>query len=279
MMSIMIKGLTKAGIGAVDDVQLIQKAAEYGFGAVDIDAKSLEERIGTEGARELLAQHGVRIGAIGLPVEWRGSDTEFRQGLEALAAAAAAAERLGCDACCTYILPSTDQKPAPFMAAAIRRLRICAEVLGAHGVRLGLEFVGPHHLRTAWKHPYIWTAEETLEMIAAIGLPNVGLLVDTFHCHTTGLTPEDLLNLRAEQIVHVHINDAQDGPVERLLDNDRLYPGEGAIDLPAYLRSLKRIGYRGVVAQEVLTPEPPSGTLDELLQRSREGFDKVFASV
>lgn len=275
----MIKGLTVAGLGAVDEVQLIRKAAEYGFGAVDIDAKALEDRLGTDGARELLEQHGVRIGAIGLPVEWRGPEREFRQGLERLAAAAAAAERLGCDACCTYILPSTDEKPAPFMAAAVRRLRICAEVLGAHGIRLGLEFVGPHHLRTAWKHPFIWTAEETLELIAAIGLPNVGLLVDTYHCYTTGLTAEELRKLRAEQIVHVHINDVHDWPVERLLDNDRLYPGEGAADLPAYLRSLKQIGYGGVVAQEVLTPEPPSGTLDELLERSRKGFAKVFAGV
>jgi sugar phosphate isomerase/epimerase len=275
---IMIRGLTRAGLGPKwTDAEFIRKAGEYGFGAVDVDARGLIESLGLEGARSLLRESGVVLGAIGLPVEWRKTDAEFRQGLPALADAAQAAASLGCTRCITYILPSTDESPARFMAQAVTRLRTCAELLGAYGIRLGLEFVGPHHLRTAWKHPFIWTLEETLDCAAAIGLPNVGLLVDAYHCHTTGFGADRLVKLHASQIVHVHINDAKDMPVAELRDNDRLLTGEGAIDLKGFVGALRAIGYDGPVAQEVLTQQPPEQAPEELIARSKAGFDRVFA--
>ena len=273
----MIRGITRQGMGAVEsDEQLIRAAAQYGFGAVDVDARGLVARGGADGARELLQQHGVILGAINLNVEWRSDEAKFRDGLARLADDAAAAAALGCTRCCTYILPSTDLPSAHFMALTTRRLRTCAQVLGAYGVRLGLEFVGPHHLRTRWANPFIWTLQETLDWIDAIGESNVGLLFDSYHWYTNGLGLDDIAALRADQLVHVHINDAPDVPVHEALDNGRLYPGEGVIDLPGFLRALRAIGYNGVIAQEVLMQSPPSGSLDELLQRSRSGFDSVY---
>lgn len=274
----MIRGLSRAGIGPVSDEQFITLAAEYGFGAVDLEAEALIASLGLDGAKELLSQHQMLIGSTSLNVEWRGSEEQFLEGLKGLAESASAAAALDCRNCCTYILPATDQNPALFMAQAVRRLRIIAEVLGVYGIKLGLEFVGPHHLRTAWKNPFIWTVHDTLTLIDAIALPNVGLLVDAYHCHTTGYTAEDLRKqLRPEQIVHVHINDAYDLPVEQLLDNDRLYPGEGVIDLQGFVKSLGDIGYRGVIAQEVITPAISTESPDSLFQRSKIGFDKVFS--
>lgn len=270
------KGLTKAGLGPVEDKDFIEKAALYGFDAVDLNVHGIMGGLGTGRARELLERNGIAAGACDLPVNWRAGEAEFLDGLKELNAFAAAAASLGCRACCTYILPSTDEKPAPYMARTIRRLKLCAEVLSAHGIRLGLEFVGPHHLRTAWKYPFIWTVDETLETIDAIGQPGVGLLVDFYHCFTTGFTAEEMRKLQPEQIVHVHINDARNLPVEQLLDNDRLYPGEGVIDLAGYLRALRQVGYEGIVSQEILMPEQPSGPADERLERSRAGFAKVF---
>lgn len=273
----MLKGLTKAGLGKIeDDKQFIQLASEYGFQSVDIDAKNLIDTYGLEEAKQLLNTYGIVIGSIGLPVEWRKTDEEFRQGLTKLTESAAAAAELGVTVCGTYILPSTDYKSASFMALAVKRLRTCAEILGSYGISLALEFVGPHHLRTAWANPYIWTMQETLELIDAIGLSNVGLMLDSYHWYTTGLTTEDLLTLKENQVTYVHINDAYDIPVEELKDNDRLYPGEGVIDNVAFLKSLKTIGYRGVVSQEVLTPSQPTESLEELLTRSKAGFDKIF---
>ncbi|NOV01727.1 sugar phosphate isomerase/epimerase family protein [Paenibacillus planticolens] len=275
----MLRGLTGAGLGKLEsNEQFIELAAKYGFEAVDIDALALVESHGTDGARELLGKHGLVIGAIGLPVEWRGSEETFLADLPKLTQAAEAAAALGCTSCCTYVLPSTDLKAAHFMALATRRLRTCARILGAYGIRLGLEFVGPHHLRTRWKHPFIWTLEETLDWIDAIGESNVGLLFDAYHWYTNGLTVADIEKLRPEQIVHVHINDAPDVPVEEVLDNGRVYPGEGVIDLAGFLQGLARIGYQGAVSQEILTAAPPADSPESLAQRSKASFDKVYAA-
>jgi len=276
----MKRGLSRAGLGAIgSEIEFVKLASKYGFEAVDADAQALIAADGPERARELLDRSGVALGAIGLPVEWRTDEAAFRAGLPKLAEAGAAAMQLGCTACCTYILPSTDHKPAHFMALATRRLRIAADILDAYGIRLGLEFVGPHHLRTMWEHPFIWTMEETLDWIGAIGAPNVGLLLDAYHWYTTGGTAADILRLRPDRIVHVHLNDARDVPAEEALDNDRLYPGEGVIDLASFLRALRDIGYTGVVAQEILTKTPPADSPETLLQRSRDGFDRVFAAL
>lgn len=276
----MIKGLTRAGLGSGlgNSASFVRYAKQYGFGAVDLDVRGWMDKDGEDAVKAALEESGIVVGSIGLPVEWRRSEDEFREGLKILADHAAAAAKVGCTSCCTYVLPSVDEGAAHFMAIATRRLRICADILGAYGVRLGLEYVGPHHLRTRWNNPFIWTLQETLDWIDAIGASNVGLLLDAYHWHTTEPSVDDLLRLKPEQIVHVHLNDARDIPVEQLLDNDRLYPGEGVIDLTGFLGALNRIGYKGAVSQEILTPAPPTGAVEELLERSRAGFEKVFAA-
>lgn len=276
----MIKGLSRAGIGKVGPLdQFIRCASQYGFGAVDADGSEIEALIDTyslEGAKQYLQKHHVQIGAIGLSLEWRQSDEQFRQGIGQLVRDAEAAAKIGCTACCTYILPSTDFPSTDFTLKATQRLRLCAQILAAFNMKLGLEFVGPHHLRTQWKNPFLWDLPSTLDWIDTIHEPNVGLLVDAFHWYTNEHTFDDLLALRKEQIAHVHLNDAPNLPVNEVLDNGRLYPGEGVIDVVGFLKALNQIGYRGVVSQEILTQHPPIETTEQLLKRSQEAFDNVY---
>ncbi|SEN06302.1 sugar phosphate isomerase/epimerase [Paenibacillus sp. OV219] len=275
----MLRGLSRAGLGNIgSDEQMIALAQQYGFQTVDIDARGLIERNGLEGAQELLKKSGVSVGAIGLSVEWRSTEEKFREGLAKLADDAAAAAALGSKVCCTYVLPATDYKAAHFAVIATRRLRTCAQILGAYGISLGLEFVGPHHLRTLWANPFLWSMDETLDWIAAIGEPNVGLLLDSYHWYTNGHTIAGIEALKPEQIAHVHINDAPDVPFEAALDNGRIYPGEGVIDLAGFLAALNSIGYKGSVTQEILSSEPPVGSPEELLARSKAGYDKVYTA-
>jgi sugar phosphate isomerase/epimerase len=278
----MLKGLTRAGLGDVGSIeQFVQAAAAHGFESIASGGKELEEWIeakGIEAVRAFLNEHGVQIGTIGLSVQWRNSEEEFLSGLVRLAKDAEAAAAVGCTACCTYVLPSTDHDAAHFTALATRRLRTCAQILAPYGIRFGLEFVGPHHLRTRWKNPFIWGLQETLDWIDAIGEKNVGLLFDSYHWYTNELDVDAILALDPSQIVLVHINDAPAVPVADVLDNDRLYPGEGVIDLAGFLKALNQIGYKGTIAQEILMPKPPEQPSEQLLQRSREGFRKVYTA-
>jgi sugar phosphate isomerase/epimerase len=278
----MIKGLTRAGVGEVGGFEsFVRLAAAHGFASVDVGGGELVEFVrdrGGEGAKAFLQEQGVTVGSIGLPVEWRKTEEVFREGLETLCVEASVAAALGCKSCCTYVLPSTDENPAHYLAVATRRLRLCAQILAAYGMRLGLEFVGPHHLRKAGKYPFIWDLKSTLDWIEVIHEPNVGLLLDVYHWYTTEATLDDLKSLTASQIVHVHLNDAPDVPMSEVLDNDRLFPGEGVIDIPGFLKALKEIGYQGPVAQEVLTTRPLTDPAEVLLERSAAAFRKVFSA-
>ncbi|CAM3926830.1 sugar phosphate isomerase/epimerase family protein [Lederbergia lenta] len=278
----MIKGLSTAGIGEVKNVEeLVLLASDNGFGVIDSSGQELRDFIGEKGleeAKAFLQKHQVKIGSIGLAVEWRQTEEQFREGLGTLVEDAKTAAEFGCTSCCTYVLPATDYNAAHFMALATKRLRLCAQILKEYGVNLGLEYVGPHHLRTTWKNPFIWDLHSTLDWIEAIGEPNVGLLLDSYHWYTAEETYEDLIALQPSQITHVHLNDAKDIPIEDVLDNDRLYPGEGVIDLVGFLKALNKIGYKGPVVQEILTKEPLRESNKVLAEKSGKAFAQVFAS-
>ena len=95
-----------------------------------------------------LKAKGLTWGAAGLPVEFRGDDAAFRAGMAELPAFASALKRAGATRVGTWISPGHDRLTyvANFRQHA-RRLREVAVVLGDHGLRLGLEYVGP---KTAW---------------------------------------------------------------------------------------------------------------------------------
>ncbi|MEK3890503.1 sugar phosphate isomerase/epimerase family protein [Bacillus sp. FSL K6-3431] len=278
----MIKGLSNAGLGKVRNVEeLVLLASKNGFGVIDTSGQELRDFIGEKGleeARMFLEKHQMEIGSIGLGVEWRQSDAKFREGLATLLEDAKIAAEFGCTSCCTYVLPSTDNNAAHFMVLATKRLKLCAQILKEYGINLGLEYVGPHHLRTAWKNPFIWDLQSTLDWIDAIGEPNVGLLLDSYHWYTAGETYEDLIALKPSQITHVHLNDAKDVPIEEVLDNDRVYPGEGVIDLASFLKALNEIGYKGPIVQEILTKEPLNESNDVLAEKSGKAFDMIFTT-
>jgi hypothetical protein len=53
---------------------------------------------------------------------------------------------------------------------------------------LGLEYVGTQLLLVGRKYPFVHTLAETRELIAEIGIGNVGLVLDTWHWWTAGDT-------------------------------------------------------------------------------------------
>lgn len=276
----MKQGISRAGIGKVTDTyQFAQLAAQYRFEAIEEDGAQIcnwIEHTSINHASETLSQLAVEIGAIGLPVQWRATEAQFQAGLPLLLQQAQAASALGCKVCCTYVLPAVNELPAHFLITASKRLKLCADILDAYGMSLALEFVGPHHLRHTASYPFMWSMEHFLDWIALLSRPNVGLLLDCYHWHTNEADLQAIKQLDAKQIAHVHINDAKPLPVNELLDFDRIYPGEGSIDVSGFLSALQAIGYKGVVAQEVLTSTASNDTPAVLLERSRQAFDHVW---
>jgi sugar phosphate isomerase/epimerase len=123
-------------------------------------------------------------------------------------------------------------------------------VLARSHVRLGLEFLGPLHLRRQRPHEFIWRMDEMLGFARECG-PNVALLLDSWHWHHAGAAPSDILAAGKDGIVHVQVNDSPRLPPEEIRDNERLMPGEGVIDLPGFFDALRKIGYSDGVSPEV----------------------------
>jgi len=106
----------------------------------------------------------------------------------------------------------------------------------------------------------------------------VGLLADSFHWFTTGATTSDIEALTPNQIVYVHINDAPDKPRDAQMDGERLQPGEGVIDLRAFLGALQTIGYDGPIASEVLGSTLGKLGPDEATRRCMEAVRSVLTA-
>ena len=192
-------------------------------------------------------------GAAGLPVHFRGDDAAFRAGMAELPAFASALQRSGAARVGTWIRPGHDRLTyvANFRQHA-RRLREVAAVLGDHGLRLGLEYVGPRTSWTVSRYPFIHTLAETRELIAEIGRDGVGLVLDSWHWYTAGETAEDLRGLANRDVVACDLNDApRSVPVDQQRDGVRELPcATGVIDLRAFLKALVAIGFDGPARAE-----------------------------
>ena len=223
------------GVGA-DQREAIRLASRFGFEAVDPNGDFLA-RLPDGQLQELLADLQSKKlvwGSAGLPVDFRGEEAAFAAGMKRLAELAKGVKRAGVTRFGTWLSPShgTLSYEANFAQHA-RRLREVAKVLGDHGQRLGLEYVGP---KTSWargRFPFIHTMAKMKELIAEIGRDNVGLMLDSWHWYTAHETVADLLSLRNSDVVCCHLNDAPKGiPVDEQMDGRRALPVRHGRDRP-----------------------------------------------
>jgi sugar phosphate isomerase/epimerase len=198
----------------------------------------------------------IKPGAWGVPFDWRGSEADHEAGLEKMTSVIGSMQSAGVTRCATWILPgSNDRNWDQNWAFHVRRLSPIARLLEDHGMTFGLEFIGPKTLRDSFRHPFVYTLGEMIDLGRQIG-KNCGVLLDAWHLHTSEGQLEELALIDPRQIALVHVNDAPAGVhVTELVDNDRRLPGEtGVIDIKGFLDTLRKIGYEGPVEAEPFDP-------------------------
>lgn len=245
--------------GKVPWPEFARLAARLGYGGVDVDLGGAAKE-GAAESKALFEHLRLRPAVLGFPADFRKDDAAFRADLPKLETAARFAAGIGCPRMVTWILSSTPTPKPELRKIYKARFQASAEILARSGVRLGLEFLGPLHIRKAAPHEFIYRMDEMLDFAKECG-PNVGLLLDSWHWHHAGGTVNDILAAGAERIVHVHLADSADLPPEKVKDNERLMPGEGIIDFKGFLGALSKIGYNDGLSPEVfgrfkdMTPE------------------------
>ena len=264
--------------------EAIDYSARFGFDSVDADGRYLGSLEGADLARLLDTMNGRKVAwaIAGFPVDFRKDDAAFTESMKTFPAFAAGLKRAGVERVTTWITPgSADRTYLENLRIHTRRLREAAGVMQDHGLRLGLEYVGPKTSRVSQRYEFVHSMAEMKDLMAEIGRANVGFVLDSWHWYTSGEKKKDLLTLRGDQVVSVDLNDAPAGiPVDQQVDGRRELPAStGVIDIASFLGALKEIGFTGPVRVEPFNEAVRRMPPEQAIAAAKAALDKAFAQV
>jgi sugar phosphate isomerase/epimerase len=221
----------------------VRAAAAAGFRSVGLDVFSLDRHLREGGTLEDIAdeigRNGLRcaeIAALRIDADRAEVDAQL-----------ASFERAVRSLRPRWILVNSDVPPCAESAALFRR---AADRLREHGARLALEFLAITKLDSI---------AGALELIERAGVPDAGVLVDTWHFFLGPNDWSDLDRLPVERIAYLQFDDHPAVPVGSDLREEtlhrRVFPGEGRFELERFCRELRARGFDGLVSVEVLNRE------------------------
>ena len=268
----------------VDQLALIELASTYGFEAVTPYPSFLVQHseADTKKLRASMQAKGIVWGVGGLPFDFRKDEASFKTGIKQLPQQAQALQRAGVNRMGTWIMPMHPERNYLENFRLHRdRINKIAKIFGDYDIRFGLEYVGSKTLRDQDKYAFISTLKETRALIADIDLPNVGVILDSFHWYTAEETTDDILTLDQQNIVACDLNDAraERGPREQI-DGERMLPlATGVIALQDFLEALVKIGYDGPIRAEPFNQALNEMDAKSAVSTTAQAMKKAFALV
>jgi sugar phosphate isomerase/epimerase len=155
---------------------------------------------------------------------------------------------------------------------AAKEYRALADFARDHGKRLALE---PLNASTMNEESAIWTLEQAMRIVEAVGRPNFGICLDVWNIWQNANILEDITAC-GDRIFVVQVSDWR---TPRSLQ-DRLIPGQGEIPLPPLLRAVHAGGYRGAYSVEIFSNDVPDslwqGDLEQVIRDSKAGLDAAW---
>ena len=264
--------------------EAVELAAKFGYDVVDADGRYLAGLSDSDLAqlRDFMASKKVGWAMAGLTVDFRRDDATFSETLKAFPQYVEAIHRAGVRRVTTWLSPSSAQRTylVNFRIHS-QRLREIARILNGSGIRLGLEYVAPKTLWASQRYPFIHTMAEMKDLMADMNQPNVGFVLDSWHWYNAGDTKEDILSLRAKDVVSVDLNDAPAGvPMDQLIDGKRELPAStGVIDVKSFLGALEKIGFDGPVRAEPFNDAVRHMPPEQAAAAAMAALKKAFAMV
>ena len=234
-------------------------AVEFGFDSIDPDYRQLVALPSIERDRLVVAMsaHCIGFGTGAVPIDLDGTDDTFEAALPDVVEYSALMAHLGVASHMVWVPAWSDRGTyLETFRTMTRRVHECAAVLHDRGMLFGLEYLSQKRLWTRGRHPFIHTMSELRELIAAVGMPNVGVHLDSVHWFTAEETVEDIQLLSPTAISGVDLSDATSGiPLADLDPHLRELPGAtGVFPIVEFIEALRRIRYRGPVQAEPFYP-------------------------
>jgi 4-hydroxyphenylpyruvate dioxygenase len=125
------------------------------------------------------------------------------------------------------------------------QLHTLAERAAERGLRVSYEAL-------AWGR-HVNTYDRSWEIVRRADHPALGLCLDSFHILSRGSDPAGIRGIPGEKLFFLQLADAPhlDMNVLQWSRHHRLFPGQGAFDLPAFLGHVLAAGYSGPLSLEV----------------------------
>ncbi|MGY1692698.1 bifunctional sugar phosphate isomerase/epimerase/4-hydroxyphenylpyruvate dioxygenase family protein [Geodermatophilus sp. SYSU D01105] len=142
---------------------------------------------------------------------------------------------------CSSVAPDAVADPD----ALAEQLATAAARAGERGVRIAYEAL-------AWG-THVSTWEASWDAVRRADSPALGLCLDSFHVLSRGGDPAGFLDVPAEKLFSLQLADAPKLRMDVLQwsRHHRLFPGQGAFDLPTFLGCVLAAGYAGPLSLEV----------------------------
>lgn len=173
--------------------------------------------------------------------------------------------RLGCETGKTIdshyfiVVPPLQRDPegGPFVGTREETFQNCVRILKElarrarpYEMNLCFELVG-------FERSSVRSVEEADAIVRAVNEPNVGFVFDSYNIFLNGGCNDFsvMKRVQPEKVFAAHIMSADDVPAEQRGQDKRRFCGGGAVDTDCFLRTLKEMGYQGMVSVETFRPE------------------------
>ncbi|PWK73886.1 sugar phosphate isomerase/epimerase [Aminobacter sp. AP02] len=136
-----------------------------------------------------------------------------------------------------------------------------------HGIAIALELV-------AWGN----VREVDTALLMIDGVPNAGLVIDSWHIFRANVPLHHLKRIPAERVLCVQVNDAEAEPAGMLATDTmcRKLCGQGAFDLSAFVETLDAMGVQLPLSVEIISPEQSKRDLPEAASVSLASARRCF---
>jgi sugar phosphate isomerase/epimerase len=233
----------------------VERLARFGYDGIEISGEPAQYDV--DRVRELLNRHGLACwGSVTLMVQGRDlihEDKYVRIGsIQYVKDCLSLAGSLGGEI--LTVIPSTVGKTAPMGSPeaewqwGVESLKECQEHAEKVGVRMAIEPLNRFETYFINRH------DQALELAAQVG-GNCGVCLDFFHMNIEEESWEDALRNTGDKLYDVHV-----------ADNNRMPPGQGAIDWKRAIQVLEGMGYGGYLTVEFVVPvdRTPRSTRTEI---------------
>jgi 2-keto-myo-inositol isomerase len=257
-------------LGIVEQVEL---AAKAGYRAIEPWIRDCDAYVKAGGSLRDLGKHVSDLGlsvesAIGFPAWIVDDDARRAQGFEEAKRDLDIVAQIGGKRLAAPPAGATDVTDLNLSKAA-ERYRALLELGDQIGVVTQIELWG--------FSKSIRRLSEAVFVALESDHPKACVLADVYHLYKGGSAISGLRLLSADSMHVLHMNDyPAEPPREQITDAQRVYPGDGVAPLGTILRSLRDIGYRGVLSLELFNRE--YWTQDPLTV-ARTGLEKMRAAV